>query len=131
MPENTPQPENPMTTLVGGENFTVTKHDGSTETVFVKQLSIRKYKQFIEAQHDEAKMIAMTCNKPEEYCDALTPESHIALIETIERVNESFFLLWLQRLGDRKGRLDAVEPKKAGGKPASPTSPPKSPSSAA
>ena len=118
-----------MTTLNGGENFTVTKRDSSTEVVFVKQLPVRKYQQYLEAQRDEAKMIAMACDKAEEYCDALAPESHEALVETIERVNESFFQRWIQRMRSRAEKLVPAEPKKP--EAALPTSPPKPPSSAA
>jgi len=105
MPENTPKTANPMSTLNGGELITVTKLDGSNEEIFVKQLPVRQYQKYLEAQADEVKMIVLACNKPEEFCDTLTPDSHELLVTTIERMNESFFQHWLQRQKNRVERL--------------------------
>jgi len=107
MEENNPKPVNPMSTLNGGEEITVIKTDGTNEKIFVKQLPVKQYEKYLEAQADEAKMIVLACNKPEEFCDTLTPDSHELLVTTIERMNESFFQRWYDR---RTKRLERILP---------------------
>ena len=127
MPEN--NPINPMSTLNGGENFTVTKRDGTTETVFVKQVPVSQFPQYLKALDEETQMIAIACGKDVAFSDALAPESFEQLIEKIEGINNDFFQRWFQRKAKRMEILLGGVGERV--KAALPITLPKPPSSAA
>jgi hypothetical protein len=86
-----------ITTLTGGSEITVTKQDGTTEVVTVRQLAVKEFPKFQTLQDDEVEMCAFVCAKTKEWAESLSNESHEALIAEIEKVNGDFFSRWLAR----------------------------------
>jgi hypothetical protein len=100
-------------TLLGGSEFEVALRDGTKAQVSVRQLPIRRMKDYLKAQEDEADMIELACTLNGEpvkaqFVDNLAPESHAALVAEIERVNTDFFLAWGKRQRERGERLKAA-----------------------
>jgi hypothetical protein len=95
------------TTLTGGNEFSITKRDGTNETVFVRQLAIKEFPKFLQVQDDELEMIDFACGKTKGFAETLSPESHEALIAQIEKVNGDFFSRWLAR---RRTRVERIVP---------------------
>ena len=83
--------------LLGGSEFTVTKRDGSTEAVSVRQLAVKDFPKFQTLQDDEVEMCDFVCGKTKGWAEALTNDSHEALVAEIEKVNGDFFSRWLER----------------------------------
>lgn len=92
------------TTLFAGIDFGVTHIDGTTETVKIRQLPIRDFQalQVAACNNDERAMAEVYTGRDKAWFDTLTIESQTALIQAGDKVNESFFYAWLQRLGARR-----------------------------
>lgn len=102
--EETKMPD-PMTTLIGGTEITVTKIDGSVEVVKVIQVPIKLFPKYAEALEDEPKLVALITGKDQAWVDSLTHESFEAVISTGEALNKDFFGRWLQRRLERQERM--------------------------
>jgi hypothetical protein len=94
-----------LTTVCGGKDVEVKLGNGSSESVFVRQLPIKLMTQLLAALEDEPKMIELFCDRPAGWSDSLTPESFEALVSEGERINADFFGRWLQRRLKRQERL--------------------------
>lgn len=86
-----------METLLGGRDLTITRLDGSTETVKVRQLPIRRFEALRATLADEPARVALYTGQPPPWADLLTPESFEAIIVEGDRLNADFFGRWLQR----------------------------------
>lgn len=98
---------NGMATLYGSVDVTATFTDGRTETVKVRQLSIRLVEKLAACRQDEAKAIELYCDKPEGWADTLTQASFTEIITKAEEINRDFFSQWLARQAAR----DKILPK--------------------
>lgn len=98
-------PTETIETLAGGKTVRAHLTNGTTEAVFVKQLPIRKLPDYLAKQDDEAGLIELACEKPAGWVDNLTVESHEALIEAVEAMNNVPFFAWLRRKVRRAERL--------------------------
>jgi hypothetical protein len=96
---------NHTTTLTGGHEFTVTKRDGTNETVFVRQLAVKEFPKFLQTQDDELEMIDFVCGKTKGFAETLSNEGHEALVAEIEKVNGDFFSRWLKRRNEREDKV--------------------------
>jgi hypothetical protein len=92
-------------TVLGGSEITVTFIDGSTEKVKVRQLPIRLYQRYLETMDKESEMVELLTGMKPMRVDALTYESHEAIVAEGERVNGGFFGRWLQRSKERTQRI--------------------------
>ena len=107
MSDTTP---NPLTTLLGGEELTLTQLDGATETVRVRQLAVRQLPQMLGALEDEARLVELYCDKPPGWADTLARASHEALIAAGERINGDIFARWVERRRKNQERLPRQNP---------------------
>ncbi len=94
-------------TLKGQQEVSITKLDGSTDTVTVKQLPARLMLDYAKALEDEVSMIKLATGKDDEFCDSLSIESHELLVTTVEAVNGDFFQRWFER---KKARAERIAP---------------------
>lgn len=92
-------------TLIGGKQVIVNLTDGMKESVFVKQLPIRKLPEYLAKQDDEAGLIELATDKPAGWADKLTIDSHETLIEAVEAMNHVPFFAWLRRKVRRAEQL--------------------------
>lgn len=114
-------------TFNGGRNVIVAKKDGSTETVFVRQLDLEEYPKVLQPTKefpagiysDEFALTAFLCGKdkkwlfgaPPEKKDALTPESYEQLQAAAWEVNERGFFSFANRIIQRgEKRLAEMPP---------------------
>ena len=104
---NNPVNENKITTLCGGKSVSVTKLDGSTESIFVKQLPARLMPDYAKAQDEEVQLIKLATGRDEAWCDTLSRQSHEQLVAEVEAANAAFFLSWFER---RKQRAEKLVP---------------------
>ncbi len=88
---------NEMTALMGGEEITVMKLDGTEEKVFVRELPIKKIQSYAAVIDDEEKTSELFCDKEEGWADTLTRESFTAVISKGEELNLGFFSAWIAR----------------------------------
>lgn len=140
---------NPLSTLCGGQDLSVTKTDGTQEVVRVIQFGVNlanQYAAIIQTQ-DEAREIEFLCNRPEGWAATLTPAAQECVLRLGSELNADFFSRWLARRNERAkllpkpdmtevaqmlevlgrsnpGLLDSLLSKATG---QSPTSPPRSP----
>ena len=122
-----------MDTLLGGMEHEVTRRDGSTEKVKIRQLPVSLYPAFLAAQDDEPKMVELLCDRPAGWADTIAPEAFEAIVIAGETLNPDFFSRWVQRRLSRQERLiPGITERlaKSAGLPL-PIGSPKSPSSAA
>lgn len=89
--------ENKNATLFGGVDLTVALQNGGTETVKVRQLTIRFYQKLLEKIDDEAAQLELYCDKPQGWADTLTPASFKEAIAKADEINADFFIPWVKR----------------------------------
>ena len=117
-----------METLLGRGELNVTKEDGTTEKVDVRQLSIAQFPKLLAAQDDEVAMACLYTGKDQDWFMSLTMESQEAVIVEGDRINADFFVRWFQRRLAKQERLLPGVTEKAIAQMAKPSSP--SPNSA-
>jgi len=118
-----------LVTLLGTEEISVTKRDGTVETVSVRLLPISAYPAMLAQLDDEIAMVEFYCSKPKGWAETLTLESFEQVILAGEKLNMDFFSRWAQRRIARQERLvPGITDKITSGALALPTSSPKPPS---
>lgn len=120
-----------MTVLLGGIDLPITKLDGSTESVKVLQLPIRRMGDYLAAIEDESKLVELFTAKEPGWSDTLSDESFVAIITKGEELNADFFFPWCARRLNRSQRLSALLPQSPSPSGTLPTGSPKSPLTAA
>jgi hypothetical protein len=83
--------------LLGGKEIEVLLRDGKRETVFVRELPIRLFGKFLEAQDDEALLAELFTSKPPEWVDKLTVASHEIIVEEGGELNFPLVTRWVER----------------------------------
>ncbi|HEV8523084.1 MAG TPA: hypothetical protein VGQ71_01185 [Terriglobales bacterium] len=96
---------NTLTTLLGGETYTATRIDGTTEPVFIRQLPVKIYPVFLEAIDDEPRMVDILCDKPAGWSETMSPESFDFIATRGDALNQDFFYRWAQRRLARQEKL--------------------------
>ncbi len=94
-----------LNTVLGGQQISTTKRDGSQETVLVRELSVSELPKYAAILDDESKTAELLCDKPEGWADSLTRESFVAVIAKGEEMNLSFFSDWMSRRLERNRRM--------------------------
>ncbi len=97
--------KNTMVTLLGGVEYEVKKLDGTTEKVKILQLPVSKMLKLLEAQDNEAAMVALFTGKPDNWCDTISNESFVHIVTEGEKVNADFFDAWVKRRIARQEKL--------------------------
>jgi len=105
---------------------------GGTETVKLRQVKVREFRQAQSvAVGDEARLIEICADKPAGWAETLTPESFHALALEARRINQAFFA-WCERVLADQIRLmppelleKAVAQNMSASKPTSPTARPR------
>lgn len=92
-------------TLVGGIDLSITKLDGSTESVKVRQLPVKLFPQYLATMLDEQKQVELLCDRQPGWADTLTPDSHELIVMEGEKLNRDFFSRWLQRKKEREALI--------------------------
>jgi len=106
----------------------VTLDGGATETVRLRQVKVREFRQAqAVAVGDEARLIEICTDKAPGWAETLTPESFNALAIEARRINQAFFA-WCERVLADQIRLmppelleKAVAQNMSPSKPTSPT----------
>ncbi|MHB8520729.1 MAG: hypothetical protein ACYDH9_08215 [Limisphaerales bacterium] len=93
--------ENNMTTVLGGEDLTVTLLDGTSKIVRVRQLKVSELPKYALVFEDDAKCIELFCAEQPGWADTLTLESAMALLERGHALNSDF----LARIARAKNAL--------------------------
>jgi hypothetical protein len=83
--------------LAGGTNVTVKLLEGSTDTIFVRQLAVKEYGALADVMDDEIGQVALFTGKPKEWAERLSPQSHHELMTAAWRLNGDFFWGWFER----------------------------------
>ena len=94
-----------LDTITGGRDIVAKYQDGTTETVRIKQVSIRQMDKYLATIDDEPGRIEFSVGKDAGWADKLTLESHTELIEAVEDVNSNSFFGWLRRRIARQEKL--------------------------
>jgi hypothetical protein len=93
------------TILHGGKEVIVRVSADLNETVFVRQLAIREKTEYLAAQDDEDKIIALVTGRPDKWIHALPIAQAEKLVLAADEVNGDFFHRWLTRRADRIERV--------------------------
>lgn len=88
---------NALTTILGGEETTVTMRDGSQETVKVNVITIRQIPAFADSLADECTLVEMVTGKDSKWVDQLHPESHAVLVGKGVELNRPLLESWMER----------------------------------
>lgn len=97
-------------TLIGGIQVEIAFRGGSPttaplETVFVRQVNVEEYPDYLRWQDDEPRLIELFCGKPSGWAKTLTRKSHDEIVENGERINNDLFQSWVKRRQTRMERL--------------------------
>jgi hypothetical protein len=95
-----------LVTIAGGEEIEIQRKDGSKETVKVRQIPISKIQEYVLSigTGQQAKLIALYCNKPGDWVDALDNASALAIARKGRELNGPFAVAWLEE-GKEWGKL--------------------------
>ena len=99
--------QNDTITMLGGVSMAVNFRDGTSDSVFIRQLAIREYDGYLRVFDNETETIELVLKKEPGWADLLTPESHAALMDQIQELNLPFLAGWAQR---RMARGKALQP---------------------
>lgn len=94
-----------LNTVLGGQQISITKRDGSQETVLVRELTVSELTKYAMTLDYEPKIAELFCDKPAGWADSLTRESFVAVIVKGEEMNLSFFSDWMSRRLERNRRM--------------------------
>jgi hypothetical protein len=116
-----------LTMILGGEEMTVKKRDGSEEQIRVREFAVSELAKYAAVIDDEAKTVEMLCSKEPGWADALTRESFTAVIEKGDALNLDFMTAWSTRrlartrkiLPDMNSKLMEIAKQSAAASPAS------------
>jgi hypothetical protein len=105
----TPNPDGPTKweTLLGTQEVEVMHLDGVKEQIKVRQLPIRCYPAYLEAQDDELKQIELLAGRAPGWAESLTIVSVEAILAAGDRLNADFFGRWLRRRMQRLARFQS------------------------
>ena len=94
-----------LETLFGGRLITITREDGSTEEIRVRQLPLADFEKAFALLDDELGLVALICGKdkawlngtPPDYKDGVSPESYENLHAAAREVNLRGFFSFSDR----------------------------------
>lgn len=95
----------PISALLGGVEVTVTKVDGSTEVVKVRQLPIKDLPRYLVVYEDESGTIGLFCGRGEAWVSDLDPASAELIIQEGEKLNLDFLARHVTRKIARREKL--------------------------
>jgi hypothetical protein len=107
----------PTETLLGGIEVVVSlrgkdrKAPSTTETVFLRQLSVEEYPKLLAVQGEEPRIIELYCDKPEGWANGLTPASYKELVTQGDRINDDFFQYVERRLARQEKLMPGINAK--------------------
>jgi hypothetical protein len=79
-----------LSEVVGGQHLTVTKRDGKTERVFVRELPIEALEEYAAVFGNEARELDVICDKPAGWSRTLSQNSFLEVMEA-GKGNRVFF----------------------------------------
>jgi hypothetical protein len=94
-----------MDTLLGGRDVTVTRLDGSTQSVRVRQLPISELGKYFVVAEDEGATIELICSQPRGWSATLTPDSFEAALVAAEELNLDPLSRYAARVAARREKL--------------------------
>ena len=97
--------EETLAAAIGGTEMIANLHDGSTETVRVRELPIRDMPTYLMVSNDEAQSVELFCDRPKGWASRLTRASHEALVTEGERLNLDFLRRYAERQDARRLKL--------------------------
>ena len=114
----------PMETVEGLSRMTVTKTDGSTEKVAVRQLNLRQLQTYLKNEQDLPACAELFCGRKPGWADEVTMRSTLAVVAEGRRLNADFLAEFLAFQKDQEGWVRSVADKV--GQMTSPASSPES-----
>lgn len=97
----------PLMIVAGGKKFVAEFLDGRPEELtLIRQLPVKCYDAYLDALQDERLQVALFCDRPLEWVDALSPASFHAVMVAGEEMNVDFFVAWYRRRIDRMERMN-------------------------
>lgn len=87
-----------LNAAMGGKSLEVEYLDGTKETVTVRLLPMRAIlKEWAALHADEPAMVEFLCGKEEGWADTIRPESHVAIIDAGDKLNDPTYAAWVTR----------------------------------
>ena len=80
-----------LTTILGGEDISITLRDGTSENIKVRELPIKKLDEFLRKIGDEDALVELYCDKETGWAANLTRESWEKVLEKGDEINLDFF----------------------------------------
>lgn len=100
-----------MQTVEGLSRMTVTKTDGSTEQVAVRQLNLRQLQDYLRNEQDLPVCAELFCAKRPGWADGITMRSTLQVIAEGRRINSDFLAEFLAFQKDQEGWVKSVADK--------------------
>jgi hypothetical protein len=101
---NEPGPT-PLETLNGSGEIVVTRLDGTTESVRLRQITLGECEKLLLVQGDEIALACLYTGKERAWFEALDPVSQEQVVIEGDRINADFFGRWLSRRLARQERI--------------------------
>jgi hypothetical protein len=95
--ESTNKPAVSLSTITGGTAMVVTKLNGETENVRVRQLPVNLLPEMLTVFQNEPALVELYCERPAGWAATLSRDSYEAVVEKGQAENGSFFARWLAR----------------------------------
>jgi len=86
-----------MQTLLGGEEISLLRLDGESETARVRLVPVREYLRYLELLMDDAALAEFLCEKPKGWADNFSWTELSKILRLGDQLNLDFFGQWLQR----------------------------------
>jgi hypothetical protein len=98
--------------LTGGRTVSVKLRNGSTETVFVREATVREIiddSYFDNLKNDPIRLVAIMCDRPLSWVESLPRSSWTELRKAEEELNFDFALAEMQAALDRGQRMKVID----------------------
>jgi hypothetical protein len=94
-----------LTTILGGKEIEIKYQDGSTQTIKVRELPIKKLDEFLQKIGDEDACIELYANQSAGWAATLSRESWEAVLDLGESLNLDFFMRRAKARIERQEKL--------------------------
>lgn len=94
-----------LTTILGGEEIEIKYQDGSTQTIKVRELPIKKLDEFLQKIGDEDACIELYANQSSGWAATLSRESWEEVLDLGESLNLDFFMRRAKARIERQEKL--------------------------
>lgn len=97
-------------TLKGGATLTVLLENETMQELHIRQLRVRDYDDAFPVYDNEIRLLALACDKPEDFIKELTPESFDSAVAHLNEINKGFFGYAQRQMDKLTKRLNGMAP---------------------